>query len=70
MLHFISLGGGFKYFLGLPLPGEMIQFDDIIFCQKGLVQPPSSSPKLPLEEASFPKSIQPIGSHGILKVAK
>ena len=23
----IQLGGGFKYFLFLPLPGEMIQFD-------------------------------------------
>ena len=25
------LGGGFKYFLFLPLPGEMIQFDEHIF---------------------------------------
>ena len=25
--HFVYLGGGFKYFLFLPLPGEMIQFD-------------------------------------------
>ena len=28
------LGGGFKYFLFSPLPGEMIQFDEHIF-QKG-----------------------------------
>ena len=26
-----KLGGGFKYFLCSPLPGEMIQFDDHIF---------------------------------------
>ena len=26
-----SLGGGFNYFLFLPLPGEMIQFDYFIF---------------------------------------
>ena len=25
------LGGGFKYFLFSPLPGEMIQFDEHIF---------------------------------------
>ena len=34
------LGGGFKHFLFLPLPGEMIQFDEHIF-SKGLVQPPT-----------------------------
>ena len=28
------LGGGFKYFLFSPLPGEMIQFDEHIF-QRG-----------------------------------
>ena len=28
------LGGGFKYFLCSPLPGEMIQFDEHIF-QRG-----------------------------------
>ena len=29
--HFVeSLGGGFKFFLALPLFGEMIQFDDHI----------------------------------------
>ena len=33
------LGGGFKHVLFLPLPGEMIQFDEHIF-QLGLVQPP------------------------------
>ena len=27
----IWLGGGFKYFLFSPLPGEMIQFDYILF---------------------------------------
>ena len=30
-----SLGGGFKYFLFLPLPGEMIQFDEHIFQMGG-----------------------------------
>ena len=27
----IYLGGGFKYFVFSPLPGEMIQFDEHIF---------------------------------------
>ena len=32
LTHFpLILGGGFKDFLFLPLPGEMIQFDDHIF---------------------------------------
>ena len=29
--HQEQLGGGFKHFLFLPLPGEMIQFDKHIF---------------------------------------
>ena len=33
------LGGGFKYFLFSPLPGEMIQFDK--YFSYGLVQPPT-----------------------------
>ena len=28
-----GLGGGFKHFLFSPLPGEMIQFDELIFFQ-------------------------------------
>ena len=46
----------------------MIQFDYRIFFKRVGEKPTSSSPKLPLEEASLPKSIQHIGSHGILKV--
>ena len=30
-----SLGGGFKYLLFSPLPGEMIQFDEHIFQMGG-----------------------------------
>ena len=37
---FISLGGGFKYFLCSPLPGEMIPIWRTYF-SKGLVQPPN-----------------------------
>ena len=29
--NILVLGGGFKYFLLTPLPGEMIQFDEHIF---------------------------------------
>ena len=31
LLNQLELGGGFKYFLFSPLPGEMIQFDEHIF---------------------------------------
>ena len=36
------LGGGFKYFLFLPLPGEMIQFDEHIFSNGLKLKPPTS----------------------------
>ena len=36
-----NLGGGFKYFLFSPLPGEMIQFDQ--YASKGLKPPTSNS---------------------------
>ena len=39
VLHLL-LGGGFKYFLFLPLPGEMIQFDEHIFQTGGKKPPP------------------------------
>ena len=29
--YIVSIGGGVKYFLFSPLPGEMIQFDEHIF---------------------------------------
>ena len=38
-----QLGGGFICFIFIPIPGEMIQFDEHIF-QMGLVQPPTSQP--------------------------
>ena len=50
------LGGGFKYFLVVPLPGEMIQFDKYFW--NGL-KPPTSSlfdvyPKLGSKKLEFP----------------
>ena len=41
--HNMTLGGGFKYFLFLHLPGEMIHFDlRIFFKGVGSTQPPTS----------------------------
>ena len=45
----MKLGGGFKYFLFSPLPGEMIQFDYIIYFSKGL-KPPTSFFCLSMQE--------------------
>ena len=43
---FTKLGGGFKYVLFLPLPGEMIQFDEHMFSD-GLVHPQTRKSSLP-----------------------
>ena len=46
MMYTLSLGGGFKYFLFIPLLGEMIQFDQ--YFSDGL-KPPTRSATLRLE---------------------
>lgn len=39
-----NLGGGLKYFVLLPLPGEMIQFDQYFSTE---LKPPTRNPRIP-----------------------
>ena len=52
-----TIGGGFKYFLFSPLPGEMIQFDK--YFSDGLKPPTSNCWGLTLWETSCIKKITP-----------